>query len=106
MRPDRILLENDADISLVGSNENSRRLIEDSSAAELDFAALRPLQPGDASERRRLAAAGWSEKCKKLPLLYGKADIIDGVNRRSVAHIELFDQILDIEHAKPSAKID
>ena len=69
----------------------------------MNFTALRPLQPGHTSQRRRFAAAGGSEEGKELALLDGKTDIIDGMNRSSTAHVELFDQVLNIEHAISSA---
>jgi hypothetical protein len=99
-------LKNHADVSLIRNDENSLPSVEDSSAAQMNFTALRPLQPGHASQGRRFAAAGGSEEGKKLALLDGKTDIIDGMNRSSAAHVELFDQVLNIEHAISSAHVE
>ena len=45
----------------------------------MNFTALRSLQPGHTSQGRRFATAGGSEEGKKLALLDGKTDIIDGM---------------------------
>ena len=97
MRPDRIGLKNHADISLIRYDEDSIAGVEDGSAAQLDLAALRPLQARDASESRCFATAGGSEESKKLALLDGKTDIVNRMNRRCAAYIELFGQVLNLE---------
>src|SRR4030095_729268 len=106
MRPARGGLKKHADVSLIRNDENSLPTVEDSSTAQMNFTALRPLQPGHASQGRRFAAAGRSEKGKKLSLLDGKTDIIDGMNGSSAAHVELFDQILNVQHVNPFANIE
>ena len=42
---------------------------------------LRPLETGHAAQRRSFAATRRAEKSKKLALLDGKIDLVDGFNR-------------------------
>jgi hypothetical protein len=103
MRPDGVGLKNHADVALIRNYKDSIPRVENRSPAQMNFTALGPLQPSDASKGGCLAAAGRSEKGKELPRRNAKADIIDGIHRRSATHRELFDQSLNLEHASPSA---
>src|SRR5262249_31332439 len=74
VREQRVVLEDHADVALVGLA--ARQLL----AGELDDAAGRLLEAGDHHERRRLAGAARSEKRDELASRDVDADVVDGVD--------------------------
>ena len=74
MRVKRIVLKHHGDIALV------RFQIGDVVAVEHDPSAARPLQPGDAGERRALAAAAWSKEGQELTIVDPDVEAIDSAH--------------------------
>src|SRR5262249_22564510 len=62
MRKERIVLEQVADATLLGRDENAAFGIEPRLVAEPDIAAIRTLEPGYAAQRCRLSRAGRAEQ--------------------------------------------
>jgi hypothetical protein len=81
VRPEREMLEHHADaraharqVSIV--HDDAARGHADTLAAEIDFAAVRPLQPVDASEQRRLARARRTQQAHRLAAMHAEADVV------------------------------
>src|SRR5581483_6895555 len=67
VRKERVLLEDEADPALLGRAVDARR-VEQDLPAELDPPARRPDEPGDRTERSRLARARRADERKRLAL--------------------------------------
>ena len=72
MRIERILLENEGGVAF---GRRQRRGIV---AADVDRAGIRPLQPGDQPERRRLAGAGRPEQHDEFAVGDVQVETADG----------------------------
>src|SRR5215831_8077152 len=61
MRKEGVILEQVADPAMLRREKNTARGVEPDFVAETDDAALRPVQAGQASQRRRLSGTRWTE---------------------------------------------
>src|SRR5262249_21133405 len=84
---ERIVLEYQADVTAVG------RLLFDGGATEQDAALARHLKPGDATQRRGLAAAAWSKQRDEFSSSNAQRDRADhglsGIALDEIADLEL-----------------
>ena len=77
VRPDRIGLEHDADLPLMCRHGSSGGGVMDDVPGDLDPSAAGVFEPGNAAQRRCLAAARRAEQGVALPLGHREADRID-----------------------------
>src|SRR5215813_8385099 len=75
VRPQRIVLEDHADVACV------RRQVVDAALAEPDLAAVGPVEAGDESQQRRLAAPRGPEQREQLAVADVERGAIDGGGR-------------------------
>ena len=96
MRPHRIGLEHHAEVAQPRRHQNAARGRRHDIAADRNLAAGRMLEPGDAAQRRGLAAAGRPEQHDDLACRHGKADAVD----RGPADRKLLAQVGDFERRR------
>ena len=77
--PERIVLEQEADLALVGRDVDTEVAVEDDLVADRDAARRRGLQTRDHAERRGLAAAGGAEQRDERVILNGKIQVFHSV---------------------------
>ena len=65
-----------------------------------DLAGFRPLQPGEAAQRRGLAAAGGAEQRDQLAGPDADADAVDGIHHHVAGRDEGLAEIFDREHER------
>ena len=65
VREQRVILENHADAALFRRHAEIRA--RDRDALDANFSLGNRLEPGDAAQERRLAAAGWAEQAGDAP---------------------------------------
>ncbi len=75
--PQRVGLEDHADVALVGRNVDPGRRIEDGVVLERDRPALGCLEAGDAAERGRLPATAGAEQDEEFTVLDVEVELID-----------------------------
>src|SRR4029078_4007918 len=97
MRPNRIRLEYHADRRLVGRHINALARSEYRMAGDANLSAIRPLQTGDAAQRRSLAATTGAKKGVKRSLWNIQRDALEHVNALLV-FAEIFLQRFDLYH--------
>jgi hypothetical protein len=76
VRPQRVVLEDHADVALV------RRQAVDAPIAEANLAAVGLVEAGYEAEQRRLAAAGGPEQREQLAVADLEGDAVDGGGAR------------------------
>ena len=77
--PERIVLEQEADLALVGRDVDAEVAVEDDLVADRDAARRRGLQTRDHAERRGLAAAGRTEQRDERVIFNGKIQVFHSV---------------------------
>ena len=77
--PERIVLEQEADLALVGRDVDAEVAVEDDLVADRDAARRRGLQTRDHAERRCLAAARRAENAQKSALFQAEGEVMHGV---------------------------
>jgi hypothetical protein len=80
VRPNGVGLKHHADFAFLSGNKDARHRRIDHTAADFDFAAVRPLQAGDAPKSRRLAATARTKQNTKITLGDFQIDIAESVN--------------------------
>jgi hypothetical protein len=80
--PERVGLEHHSDRALVRRDIDAARRVEDRAVAERDRSIVGSLEPGDAAQRRRLAAAARAEEDEELALLDLEIEVVDRDRRR------------------------
>ncbi len=80
MRPHGIGLEHHADLALVNRNQQTFFAREDRLIVDPNLSRVGNFQPRDASQSRRLAAAGRAQQREELPGLYLEADVPNRVD--------------------------
>src|SRR5579864_3122700 len=93
VRPHGVALEHHTDVAIFGIEINAALGRRDRVAADLDLAAIGPLQPGNASKCRGLAAAGWAEQGDELAFLDGEVDVVD-----RYFGAEILAQVTELDH--------
>ena len=93
MRPHGVTLEHHADIAVLGIEVDAALGAGDRVATDPYLAAIRLLEPGNASQSRRLAAAGRTEQGHELTLGNGEIDVLH-------RHLgtEILKQVVDLDH--------
>jgi hypothetical protein len=81
VRPQRVRLEDHADLALVGRPVDPPFGIEDDLVAERDPTGARRLQAGEAAQRGRLAAPARTEEDEELALLDLDVQVVHGLGR-------------------------
>jgi len=82
VRPERVRLEDHADVPLVRRDVEAARRVEDGALAEGDRAGVGRLEAGETAERRRLAAAAGAEEDKELARFDLELEVVDCDRRR------------------------
>ena len=98
MGPNRVGLEHHADGPLFDGHGLARRTVVNHFVSDQDPTRGRRLEPGDATQNGRLAAAARSQQRHDLTFMSGKGDAVD----RTGAWTELFRQALysDLSHSE------
>ena len=102
MRPDGVGLEDHADAAPVGRNGGAGPGVEQLRPVERDDTGARPLEPGDASQRRRLAAARRAEQREGLAGGDRERHVVDG-GHAAIGGLEALVQAGDFQHFNCSA---
>src|SRR5262249_5434503 len=97
VRPDRVRLEDHADIAAVGGDEDAAARGGDDGGLERNLPGIGPLQAADRSERRRLATPGGTEQREKLPRGHLEAHAVAGGDVPA-AIAEDLDQVTNLDH--------
>ena len=77
--PERIVLEQEADLALVGRDVDAEVAVKDDLVADRDAARRWGLQTRDHAERRGLAAAGGAEQRDERVIFNGKVQVFHSV---------------------------
>src|SRR5262249_30533016 len=80
VRPERVVLEDHADLALV------RRQAAHDTIAEADLPAVRLVEAGKQAKQRRLPAAGGAEEREQLSVADPELDAVDGGHRAQSLH--------------------
>ena len=72
VRVERVLLENEGDVSVLRLDTDHALVVD------ADVARVRLLQPGDHAQRGRLAAAGGAEQHQELSVAHLEGEVVDG----------------------------
>ena len=75
--PQRVVLEQEADLALVGGNVDARGAVEHDTVPDRDAAFGGGLETRDHAERRRLAAAGRTEQRNELLVIDIQIQILE-----------------------------
>ena len=73
----RVVLEQESDLTLVGRNVDSRLAVKHNLISDLDLTSRRCLEPRDHAEDRCFSASGRSEQCDKGVICDVKIQMID-----------------------------
>jgi hypothetical protein len=79
VRPQRVGLEHEAEPARLGRQVDLARGVEQHVAADVDRAAVRPLEAGDGAQQRGLAAAGGAEQGDDLARRHRDRDVSEDV---------------------------
>ena len=100
VRPDRVGLEDHAEAALVRRHERRGRRVEHGAAVDDDPARVRPLEPGDRAEHRRLAGARRAEDREQPALGHGEAHTVECLDRSTLVLGERLVEVGGLEHGE------
>src|SRR5215208_2177587 len=105
VRPDRVRLEHHPQPALVRRHAHAARGREEDAVADGDLPRIGHLEPGDAAQRRRLAAPRRAEQREELAVLHLERDVVDRLHALALlraARAERLEEVLDLEHDQVS----
>src|SRR3954468_2559557 len=101
MRPDRVGLENHAEIAPVGRNEDLALRRENDAVVDRNLATHRTLQAGNGPQSRGLAATGRTKQREELASRHFEANVLRRSHGRTVRGLVFSVESAECKHTSP-----